>query len=458
MIELTIAADAKEPRPLLLDSGVFVLGCGLDVDIALDDGLVAPRHCELTVDGTTVLFRALKAENHLLLDGTRVMEGQLEPGRVLEVGSVAIRIAGTPPAEGAANAGLGGGQFESDSLQFSGGSQVWSGGSKTGAPAFEDATGWQAPHGSMPQTSGGRGGLTGLGAGKFWKLALFGMLGGLGSIMGCLAGEPLLRWIDSDSTPFLAVGRFSSLGSLGMQATVGISTWAGLQALCVAACLVAGQNALLRRKWLSGREAGNILLRAGLVACVAGLGSQKLAEKIVAGHPQMATLIQLACWMLFGGVMAPCMGKSIPNLPRVKAVVAGAFGGGFAASAMSLLLMGTIDVPHARLAGIAILGIYIGLMVAWVETSAREAALIVHWGEGERSILNLGPEPIVLGAGEQAHVALPQMEISPLEVASVTFIDGKVELVDHINESRQVLQHGSIVEIGGIQIEIQTDQ
>lgn len=459
MVELTLHPAAGVARDLALESGVYVLGHGGEADVEVEDASIGPRHCEITIDGSTVLFRALEGATGLALDGRIVMEGQLEPGQLLQLGSSCLTVAGTgptsPPMDGMPGPGWERGGQAAHSAQ-----SPWPGGGQSPGqgPQF---TAWQ-PHDTSPRRRAFA--ATQLPATRWAlrvpKLLLFGLLGAAGSVVGCLLGGPLLGWIDLGPTPYLVVRREHLEGAPGPVASALVSGWSGFQALFVASFLVMGQNALLRRTWLGAHEAWRILLRSALVACVAGFLGQRLIWMALHGEgdPGEHRLWgRLGCWMLLGGLMAPCMGSAIPNLPRVKAIVAGAFGGGFAASLMALLLLGTMTETLARLLGVSVLGLYIGLMVAWVERSAREAALIVHWSEGERTILNLGPEPIVLGSCERAHIQLPADEGFPPEAGLVTFQHGRVEFTNHLEETQTVLANGSIVEIGGLRLEIQTD-
>jgi Ca-activated chloride channel family protein len=110
-----------------------------------------------------------------------------------------------------------------------------------------------------------------------------------------------------------------------------------------------------------------------------------------------------------------------------------------------------------RMLGGAILGFSIGCMVALVERFAREAALVVHWDENERTTINLGPTPVVLGSSPEAHLYLPAEKGFPPETAVVTFQDGVVELENLMTETRHTLHNGNKLEIGSLLIEIQTD-
>jgi Ca-activated chloride channel family protein len=119
--------------------------------------------------------------------------------------------------------------------------------------------------------------------------------------------------------------------------------------------------------------------------------------------------------------------------------------------------MGQMGEMAGRMLGAAILGFSIGSIVALVERLAREAALIVHWDENERTVINLGPTPVILGSSPEAHLYLPAEKGFPAETAIVTFENGTVELENRMTESRHTLHNGNKLEIGSLMIEIQTD-
>ena len=110
-----------------------------------------------------------------------------------------------------------------------------------------------------------------------------------------------------------------------------------------------------------------------------------------------------------------------------------------------------------RLLGALILGGAIGLMVALVEKLAREAALVVHWDQHERTVISLGAEPVILGSSPEAHLYLPKEKGFPPVTAIVTFRGGKVEMENKLTKSTHTLHGGNKLEIGTLMIEIQTD-
>ena len=107
--------------------------------------------------------------------------------------------------------------------------------------------------------------------------------------------------------------------------------------------------------------------------------------------------------------------------------------------------------------GAAILGLTIGLVVALVERLAREAALIVHWHKDERTVINLGAEPVIIGSSPEAHLYLSKQKGFPPITAIVTFREGRVQMENKLSNSTHTLAGGNKLQIGDLWIEIQTN-
>jgi len=245
--------------------------------------------------------------------------------------------------------------------------------------------------------------------------------------------------------------------------TLIIGCWTVLLAVAISFLLVMGQNALMRRQLMSGKTAW-ALLKGGIAAgLISGAISQYLfsagAQVLSLGANNLSWLLkagQVAGWMVLGSLLGWGMAIFIPNLPKSKGSLAG-LAGGFLGALAFLYAMKHLGEMGGRMLGAAILGFSIGCMVALVERFAREAALVVHWHENERTIINLGPTPVVLGSSPEAHLYLPADKGYPPEAAVVTFIDGVVQLENLMTETRHTLHNGNKLEIGSLIIEIQTD-
>ena len=251
--------------------------------------------------------------------------------------------------------------------------------------------------------------------------------------------------------------------------TLVIGLWTSLLAVGMAALIVATQNFLLRRALFNVKEAALVLGGGVLAGLVSGAVSQHLfalgansiaaqlsetdAERVL---PLLIKSGQVVGWSLLGALLGFGLAFFIPNLPKFRAGLAGLVGGGLGAAAFLFALAKSGEVS-GRLVGAAILGLTIGLVVALVERLAREAALIVHWHENERTVINLGSEPVILGSSPEAHLYLPKHKGFPPITAIVTFSDGRVQMENKLSNSTHTLAGGNKLQIGELWIEIQTD-
>ena len=254
-----------------------------------------------------------------------------------------------------------------------------------------------------------------------------------------------------------------------LKTTLVIGLWTALLAVGMAALLVAAQNFLLRRALFNAKEVGLVLgggILAGLISGAVSqhlfaLGANSLAAQLSETEAERVLPIifktgQVAGWSLLGALLGFGLAFFIPNLPKFRAGFAGLIGGGLGAAAFLLALAKSGEVS-GRLVGAAILGLTIGVVVALVERLAREAALIVHWGANERSVINLGVVPVILGSSPEAHLYLPKHKGFPPITAIVTFREGRVQMENKLSNSTHTLASGSKLQIGDLWIEIQTD-
>jgi hypothetical protein len=256
------------------------------------------------------------------------------------------------------------------------------------------------------------------------------------------------------------------------KATLVMGLWTSLLAVGMAALIVATQNFLLRRALFSLKEAALVLGGGVLAGLISGavsqhlfaLGANSVAAQLTSEQadqilPVIIKAGQIVGWSLLGALLGFGLAFFIPNLPKFRAGFAGLVGGGLGAAAFlfALAKSGAAGDASARLVGAAILGLTIGLVVALVERLAREAALIVHWHENERTVINLGSEPVILGSSPEAHLYLPKHKGFPPITAIVTFSDGRVQMENKLSNSTHTLAGGNKLQIGELWIEIQTD-
>ena len=234
-----------------------------------------------------------------------------------------------------------------------------------------------------------------------------------------------------------------------------IGAWTSLLAIGLAAALTSGQNLLLRKPMLTKRQALPLLGGGLFAGLVAGSISQCVFSSL-AEYQMMVGFGRVFGWILLGAILGFGMSYLIPNLPRMKSLLAGAVGGLVGAVAF-LIAIPILPDLLARLLGASILGAAIGLMIAWVEKLAREACLIVHWSPKEQTIINLGERPVVLGSSNEAELYLPKEKGFPAISALVTFREGKIHMENRMTNTNHELKSGNKLQLGDLLVEVRTD-
>lgn len=230
-----------------------------------------------------------------------------------------------------------------------------------------------------------------------------------------------------------------------------IGLWTALLAIGISLALVIGQNLFLRRALFSGKQLLIILIGGLLVGIFSG-GATQNAFATLFSSGSYTTIGQALGWTMIGALLAAGLSLFIPNLPRKPALLSGSVGG--LAGGLAFIFLAPFSDIIARMLGALILGISIGLAVALVEQLAREAHLLVQWGPGETTIINLGSTPVILGSSPEAHLYLPREKGFPPIAACVTLVDGRIEFHDKSTASRVSLRNGSKIQIGPINIEV----
>ena len=255
------------------------------------------------------------------------------------------------------------------------------------------------------------------------------------------------------------IGARQARPRVSLTATAVIGGWTALLAVFASAMLVGGQNYLLRRPFLNPAQLKLVVgggLAAGLVSGVVSQYLFSFGAALLGDRVWLLKAGQVVGWGLLGSLLGLGMGFFIPNLHRTKAGLSGLVGGVVGAVAFLAAIAGAGELA-GRMIGTSVLGFAIGLVVALVERLAREAALVVHFDPHERTVINLGPEPVVLGSGREVHLYLPKERGFPDITAMVTFRDGVVTMDNKLTGKVHVLQGGNKLEIGSLMIEVQTD-
>jgi hypothetical protein len=234
-----------------------------------------------------------------------------------------------------------------------------------------------------------------------------------------------------------------------------IALYAGLYAAMIAVflsvSLVVGQNRYQRLPLLTPRQGLIAVFGGCLAGMVAGAATQGIFAVIDQG-PILRQVGRVAGWIVLGMILGYGMGMFIPNLPGKRAAAAGALGGGL--GALALLVLGSGG--FGRIAGAAILGLCIGLMIALVEELAREAWLVVNWGPNERTNINLGSRPVLIGSGPKAQIHLPKGRGYPEEWATISLDGGKIRYEEKATGRKQDLRNGSELKIEKMTIEVRS--
>jgi hypothetical protein len=193
-----------------------------------------------------------------------------------------------------------------------------------------------------------------------------------------------------------APDRVAGLGAT----TLIIGLWTGLLAAGLSLALVVGQNYYLRRPLLSARQ-GAVVFIGGLAAgVIAGVLGQGLFS-VVSQFEAVGQAGRVVGWIILGGILGWGMAYVISNLSALRAAIAGAAGGLIGALAFAWISQDVGDLA-GRVAGAAILGFAIGLMVAIVEAAFRTAWLEIGYGAKETRSVSLGTEPVIIGGDASA--------------------------------------------------------
>ncbi len=181
-----------------------------------------------------------------------------------------------------------------------------------------------------------------------------------------------------------------------------IGVWTALLAVGLTSALIIGQNRYLGRLWNAG-GLNRAVLGSGATGIASGAVGQVLYFLFALVSTSLGGIGFFAGWLLLGALLGLGVSPFIPNLDPKKATMAGLIGGGLGAAAFLAFSFAFADLL-GRFAGASILGFAIGLMVALVEVTYRQAWLEVVFGSGEQITVNLGPEPVKVGEGRECTV------------------------------------------------------
>lgn len=196
--------------------------------------------------------------------------------------------------------------------------------------------------------------------------------------------------------------------------------WTAVVAGAISLALVAGQRFHAKRAWV-GLGAAGPALAGGLLAGLAGGLTGQLVFQSTSGVPAVEWLSRILGWSFLGGLVGVVMAFFVPNLKWTRGGAGGLAGGVFGAVAfliVSLIVGGLLG----RWLGAAILGFFLGLMVALAELVFRRFWLEVAVGAREVRALTLGATPVTLG-GDEAKATFFVAGAAP--VALRYFVEGE---------------------------------
>ena len=92
MARLTFKKETTPAHSLELRPGVNRLGRRSDNDFQIDDPTVSSVHCELRVNGDSIVVRDLGSSNGTFINGQQIREGTLGLGETLALGEVELTL------------------------------------------------------------------------------------------------------------------------------------------------------------------------------------------------------------------------------------------------------------------------------------------------------------------------------------------------------------------------------
>lgn len=241
-----------------------------------------------------------------------------------------------------------------------------------------------------------------------------------------------------------------SAGSLGRQMSR-VAGWTALIALGVSVALILGQNLYLGRRALSPLE-GAIGTLGGLTAgFLAGAVGQILFAPF-SSSLSLQSIGTMSGWWVLGALVGRGMAIFVPNLAPRRAWIGGGIGGVIGAAAFLYACSRLDNDVVGRLLGASILGLVLGLLIAFIETAFRNVWLEVRYGPTELVTVNLGKRPVTVG-GDASQSTIFAMGAAP--VALRYRVDEERILCEDIpGENESVVAPGDERTIGNVTVTV----
>ena len=247
--------------------------------------------------------------------------------------------------------------------------------------------------------------------------------------------------------------------------TLRVAGWTGIIAIGVSLALIIGQNKYQRRRLISLQEASVGTISSIIAGVVAGGIGQLVFETASASIPILATGGQFIGWLILGTLLGGGISLFVPNLKKSRGLLGGGIGGVLGGVAF-LGITNASDALVGRLVGSAIIGFFIGIMIALLEVLSKDARLIIHWSTNEKREILLGSRPIVLGYDDSADIYL-RKDQGYFPTTAKIFKDNEQIIMQFDREyveskgikiDRQVLQDGAKRKLGDVMIEVKASE
>ena len=208
--------------------------------------------------------------------------------------------------------------------------------------------------------------------------------------------------------------------------------------------LVGAQNALMKKPVFISKQFLLLLIASVLAGTIAGFISQFSYTILRAIY--LGEVGRMIAWAVLGGILASGMVFFIPNLNRNIAFKGGALGG-FLGALGFLILSSVFGDMGGRLLGAFILGACIGAMVGIVEVASRKVWLAVVYSPRDVTVVNLGPQTVTVGSGNDDTVLVRDVAKKAAEFR----VDGNIVRYKGLEGNRN-LEPGARVKLGNVEL------
>src|SRR5579863_9988310 len=97
MAKLVINPGTEQSREFELKPGSNYVGRGFANDLSIEDSSVSTSHCQISVNGESVIIKDLGSTNGTFINDDRVTEAALRPGQSLRLGTLEMIFENAAP-------------------------------------------------------------------------------------------------------------------------------------------------------------------------------------------------------------------------------------------------------------------------------------------------------------------------------------------------------------------------